>query len=1612
MLDDAGALSFDIKKCVDVIKQKIPNKQRKFFQDFAKIWYKKLDMHYKLTLHEDDVVLFLSKHWQMLQKPKDKSSEIDIYDATIVDANTNETRFVDVIDIATEEVPHLVESMLLTFSRMQWDMQKYFYISLPIVRDKNNHYIGIDAAHTAATREVFCVFMLQATSAICDTKLLEEKLIDAIEDLTVSYAAQERMQKYLMEVQTNWQSLSGANKNETKILCEVNNFIDWLLKHYRITGVRYYKLVKGDNLEILPEKCAGVYSLPRHFSAVKRPFLQPTQEQAGEESFFITKLLYITKANVKSNIIRDEFLDLIGLRILNNEQQVTHEIRFIGLLDGIDSISNHSRIPLIRLKIDNIHHSAKNLSLYHKTSLRLILNSIPIEELFQAKLEFLYQTAVQMLMNKGTSKVIAFFREDFFKSFYTIQVLVPSTYYDKTFKKRLKKFVQEHFNSQEIQMKIYYPMANFVMVYTTIQNITRKSIEYNPQEMSQKIRWLALPWESKVKVHLHEIMKNTDAEALYQQFVPESTEVYRNNVKPTDAAFDIQQLARLSNTQTMLAHINTDIESESDLFLLRLYLYNQDVTLTDLFPIVKNLGMSLVKERKYDIESNHQVYSIISLSLTSHNPLSLTQSRAKTIMRCITQILAKNYQNDALNSLLMFSDISIEQLEVIRAYMYYLVQLKFDLRLEYMIQTSLTYPELVNELIALFMDRFTPHNKATNQDILEKKLGFLEKLEVVKTLNEDKFFKALTECIFATMRTNFFIAVKDCLVLKIYPRLISFMPNPKPKIETFVFSNRVVGTHLRMNKISRGGLRWSSRKEDYRTEVLGLMQAQQLKNAIIGPDGGKGVFVPCMLKGTKHDFQEALECYRVFIQSLLSISDNIVNNQVITPENVEPIDGPDTYLVVAADKGTATFSDEANQIAHEKHFWLGDAFASGGKNGYDHKKLGITAIGAWQSLYWHMKSIGKDVYKTPFTMIGIGDMSGDVFGNGVLVTQNIKLVAAFDHRHIFIDPTPKATQATLNERKRLFKLASSSWDDYNRDKISAGGGVFSRSEKYIKLSKEMKTLFDFDEDKIAPDALIQKILMLDVDVLFNAGIGTFVKATAQSHAEVGDIANDTTRVNGKELRAKAVIEGGNLGLTQQARVEYALHGGLINLDAVDNAGGVLCSDYEVNIKILLQLVVDKGLITYPERNKLLNKYTNEVVDIVLDYITLQNIAITLAESQVTAKIPIYIRYIKTLYDKNIINKNVDAIPDEKVIKTRLVSNQSLTRPEIAVLISYTKLQLVKDIAKSSIVDDPFCNVFLLRCFPPTVRKEYQEQLLHHPLKRKIIATRLSGYCIRVMGITYLRQMADEVQASSETALKAMLIVNATCDLDNIILYLDSNTMMLKESQETIVNAYQEVRSLMRNVAQWFVINENKHLSMPISVCIEPYKEPLQVLTENLEAFESNDTLLAIKKKKEEYIEAGIDKEVADKISKIGAYHHLFPLIHSWSKLEEVEIVQYAQLYTSLYKRLNINWLVEKIESYPIDTVWSQMAKVNIINTLHNTIWEICETICMMIVKFDSFDNIDVAVSKVLERHKGSYEAWSDLLAKMVVTKQDEFSIFTVAIARLQAFQAALDAPTT
>ena len=1071
---------------------------------------------------------------------------------------------------------------------------------------------------------------------------------------------------------------------------------------------------------------------------------------------------------------------------------------------------------------------------------------------------------------------------------------------------------------------------------------------------------------------------------------------YSEDCTADDAVDDIKHMEKLSPEHEI--DLELYVSSEKELHL-RLFQYKNPIPLSDVLPMLENMDLRTLDERPYKVAVKDTPIWISDFTVVYGRAQQFELEKVKNIFeQAFIDTRSNHSENDGFNKLILSAELSWQEITILRAYAKYLRQTGFAFSQTYIEQALVNNAEITTDLIHLFQIKFDPKIKSKGFEELETKI--LQALEAIVSLDEDRIVRRILNLIKATLRTNYFQTddngnPKEYLSLKLSSKEVPELPLPLPLYEIFVYSPRFEAIHLRNAKVARGGIRWSDRREDFRTEVLGLMKAQKVKNAVIVPSGAKGGFVLKSVppQATREIIQnEVITCYKSFIRGLLDLTDNLKDGKAIRPPKVVCYDDEDTYLVVAADKGTATFSDTANAISKEYDFWLGDAFASGGSVGYDHKKIGITARGAWESVKRHFHELNLNYNDTDFTVVGVGDMSGDVFGNGMIYSPHIKLIGAFDHRHIFIDPTPNAA-ATFKERERLFNLPTSSWEDFDAALISPGGGVFKRSVKSIKLTPEMKKALDVQEDTLVPTELIRAILKAPVDLLFNGGIGTYVKASTESHADVGDKTNEACRINGGELRCRAVGEGGNLGFTQLGRVEYALQGGLINTDFIDNSAGVDCSDHEVNLKILLNQEVLKGTITEAQRNEILASMTQEVADLVLRDNYSQALVMSIASFYAVHMVGSHQTFIKELEHAIQLNRTVDFLPDDKKFLERKTAGIGLTRPELAVLLAYSKIHIKGEILLSDIPEDSYISQILDTAFPASLKKSFAAAMKEHSLRREIVATQLSNFIVNETGIVFVYNLQSESDATVAEILRATITTLRIFEVSELQKTIESLDFKLPLATQYELLAH--IRRLVYLSTRWF-LRHKKLNSENIEDTINQFSKNVRVLENVIPNLMGGSTKNYLESLQEQFNKAGISKDIARRIAGARALYTSLNIIEIATKYN-YDLTKTAQAYFAVGEYFNLLWFRDRIASDAREGYWEILSRL----TLRDELDTLQSLITVVIMKFSKKEpNADKAIESWIETNHRSMSRWEKILEMLHSSTSLDYSMFFIALREL------------
>jgi glutamate dehydrogenase len=1175
--------------------------------------------------------------------------------------------------------------------------------------------------------------------------------------------------------------------------------------------------------------------------------------------------LIVTKASLRSRVHRRAHLDYIGIKRFDRNGKVSGELRIVGLFTGTAYALSADSIPLIRRKIELVtRHAAFEPDSYSARALANILETYPRDELLQIDVDTLFDSAMRMLAIYERPRVRAIARPDRFDRFVSVLVYVPREKYDSDVRARIGERLAETFNGRVSAFQpAFLEGVPLTRVHYIIGRYEGATPKVDNAELERRIAEEVQTWPDLLKGALIKTHQGQEGRRLALTWLQAFTAGYREAFTPQETVVHIGRMEELSDEAPFAIDFEK-ISGVRDRISLKIFSLNRSLPLTERVPILSDMGFIAVEERTYDIAGGlgRRIYLHDMTLIRGRGGEIDLDKLDEPLTELALAIASGKAESDYYNALTLEAGMVWRDAALLRSMSRYLRQINIAFSHAYMAGVIVKHAAISEKIVALFKARFDPAREAGRGKAQEEIAAEIETaLNAVDSLDEDRILRRFVNLVQAMLRTNVFQRdngkPKDVISFKLEAAKVDQLPAPRPLYEIFLSSPRVEGLHLRFGRVARGGLRWSDRPEDFRTEVLGLVKAQQVKNAVIVPVGAKGGFVPKKLPPIADRgawMAEGTEAYRIFIRTLLDITDNLVGGKTVPPADTVRHEGDDPYLVVAADKGTATFSDTANEIAIERGFWLGDAFASGGSVGYDHKKMGITARGAWEAVKRHFREIDVDIQTTPFSVAGVGDMSGDVFGNGMLLSQQIKLVAAFDHRDIFIDPEPDPA-STWAERKRLFDLPRSSWQDYDKALISKGGGIFPRSLKSIPLSPEIKSLLGLSVDAVTPQLLMTTILKLNVDLLFFGGIGTYIRAGSQTDAEVGDRANDPIRIRGRDVRAKVIGEGANLGMTQLGRIEAALAGVRLNTDAIDNSAGVNTSDYEVNIKIALAPAVADGRLSADARVSFLAEMTDEVGHLVLANNHRQTLALSLAQRRGAEDLGFEQRLMQVLESRDLLDRGVEYLPDDAVLSERVRDKLPLTRPELAVLLAYAKNALFADLLETGVPDDPYLVRELARYFPQPMREPYRSDIDAHRLRREIIATRLCNAMIDLGGPSLLVRLGG---AGVEQAAAAFAAVYDSFRLADLISGLDA--LDAKMSGALQLELYGAVQDMLLSRIGWFL--KNADLGEGLQSVVHRFRDGLDLVRSSLKDTLAPDAESTRQKRAAELVTAGVPQELA------------------------------------------------------------------------------------------------------------------------------------------------------
>jgi glutamate dehydrogenase len=1422
-----------------------------------------------------------------------------------------------VLEVVNDDMPFLVDSITALLTERGIGIHSLSHPILSVTRDDKGRRTGLAAAGAeGAIRESMIQVQVDQIGGEAELAAIEAGVVQVLADVRAAVAGWRpilaRLAVVTAAVREDVPASAGAAAGEAA------EFLEWLSQdHFTFLGYREYRVGEGreGGAGAVEGSGLGLMSDP-NYTILRDAEGRPADWSPEMDAFVSdTSPLLILKANRRSTVHRPTHFDVIGVKRYDDRGKVVGEHAFVGLFTSAAYNRSPRSIPLLRQKVERIIAQAGFTPGSHDgKSLNNVLATYPRDELFQSSDDQLYRNALGVLHLATRPRTRLFVRPDRFGRFMSCLVYVPRERYSTELRVKLGDILSDAFNGRVATWTPSFGDEALARVHFVIAGLRGRIPDHDTAAIEQRIIGAVRSWGDVLHEALIERQGEHEGNRLHARYGKGFNAGYRDAFNAVTAIADIEKMEGLTAVAPLALKFYRRLEDADSAVRFKLFRLGEAVPLSDCLPVLEHMGFRVLEEHPYLVSRGGDEIWLHDFYMTSADgaDLDLGALGAK-LEQAYAAIWAGTVDDDPLNRLVLLAGLSARETMLLRAYSRFLRQVRIPYSFEYMEDALAGNPGIARSLVALFHALFDPAtggDAAAREHEAARICGEIEAaLEAVASLDVDRILRRFRNAIEATLRTNCFQpdangADKTYVSFKFDCAKLDELPLPRPWREIFVYATWVEGVHLRGGPVARGGLRWSDRKEDYRTEVLGLVKAQQVKNAVIVPVGSKGGFLPKALPagGSREEvLTEAIRCYKTFLAGLLDITDNLDGAQVVPPASAIRRDGDDPYLVVAADKGTATFSDIANGVAADYGFWLGDAFASGGSNGYDHKGMGITAKGVWEAVKRHFRELGHDTQTQPFTVIGCGDMSGDVFGNGMLLSDKIRLVAAFDHRDIFIDPDPDPVKS-FAERKRMFALPRSSWQDYGKTLISKGGGIFPRSAKSIALTPEIRELTGLKPDRVTPSELIHTLLKTPADLMWFGGIGTYIKASRESHADVGDRANDAIRVSASEIRTRVIGEGANLGVTQRARVELSARGVKINTDAVDNSAGVDCSDHEVNIKIALGAVVGAGDMTEKQRNALLARMTGEVSELVLQTNYNQTLAISLADARAPALLEEHARFMRALEGQGLLDRAVELLPTDDELAERRQAGRGLTRPEIAVLVAYAKITVFSELVRSEVPDDPFMERFLTGYMPEPIRTKYRDVLKTHRLRREIIATVAANAMVNEAGPSLYNRLCEETGVPAAETVRAFIIVREIYGLPGIAGAINALDNKVAAATQTEMHL-----ALSDMIAAQSLRLLHGGAGRPIAEAVAFYGPGIARIVANADGMITAFSKKRLAQRTAELVKAGAPKALAARVAGLELLGGAIDVVEVASRLGR-DVADVAANYFAAGARFDLDWL--------------------------------------------------------------------------------------------------------
>ncbi|RPK64088.1 NAD-specific glutamate dehydrogenase [Streptomyces sp. ADI96-02] len=1541
-----------------------------------------LQRYYLHTAPEDlggrdpvDVFGAAASHYRLAENRPQGTASVRVHTPTVEENGWTCSH--SVVEVVTDDMPFLVDSVTNELSRQGRGIHVVIHPQVVVRRDVTGKLIEVltdgrgtagrpsaksaeqraaELPHDALVESWIHVEMDRETDR-ADLQQITADLLRVLSDVRETVEDWDKMREAALRIADDLPGEPLDDLADTEVE-EARELLRWLAAdHFTFLGYREYELKDDDALAAVAGTGLGILRSDPHHSVDEDHPVSPSFDRLPADARAKArehKLLVLTKANSRATVHRPSYLDYVGVKKFDAKGNVVGERRFLGLFSSAAYTESVRRVPVIRRKVAEVVEGAGfSYNSHDGRDLLQILETYPRDELFQTPVDQLRSIVTSVLYLQERRRLRLYLRQDEYGRYYSAIVYLPRDRYTTGVRLRLIDILKEElggnsvdftaWNTESILSRLHFVIR--VPVGTELPHLTDADTDRIEARLVEAARSWADGFQEALTAELGE-ERAAELLRLYGHSFPEG---YKADHSPRAAVSDLVHLETLKEGERDFAlSLYEPVGAGPGERRFKIYRTGEQVSLSAVLPALQMLGVEVVDERPYELRCADRTHAwIYDFGLRIPQATGgggaaghLADDARARFQDAFAAVWKGEAENDGFNALILGAGLTWRQAMVLRAYAKYLRQAGSTFSQDYMESTLQNNVHTTRLLVSLFEARMSPGRQRAGTELTD---GLLEELDgaldQVASLDEDRILRSFLTVIKATLRTNFFQTKEDgaphsYVSMKFDPQAIPDLPAPRPAFEIWVYSPRVEGVHLRFGKVARGGLRWSDRREDFRTEILGLVKAQMVKNTVIVPVGAKGGFVAKQLPdpGVDRDawMAEGIAAYRTFISALLDITDNMVAGEVVPPADVVRHDEDDTYLVVAADKGTASFSDIANEVAVAYGFWLGDAFASGGSAGYDHKGMGITARGAWESVKRHFRELGHDSQTEDFTVVGVGDMSGDVFGNGMLLSEHIRLVAAFDHRHIFLDPRPDAA-TSYAERRRLFDLPRSSWADYDKKLLSAGGGIHPRSAKSIPLNAQVREALGIDGSvtKMTPADLMRAILQAPVDLLWNGGIGTYIKAVAESNADVGDKANDAIRVNGEDLRAKVVGEGGNLGATQLGRIEFARSGGRINTDAIDNSAGVDTSDHEVNIKILLNGLVRDGDMTVKQRNKLLAEMTDEVGALVLRNNYAQNTALANACAQAPSLLHAQQRFMRRLERDGHLDRALEFLPADRQIRELLSSGKGLSQPELAVLIAYTKITAADELISTELPDDPHLQKLVHAYFPTQLRERFPEAVEGHALRREIITTVLVNDTVNSAGSTFLHRLREETGASVEEIVRAQFTAREIFGLSQVWDAVEALDNRVAADVQTRIRLHS--RRLVERGSRWLLGNRPQPVA--IAETVEGFRDGVEKVWNELPQLLKGADLDWYHSILDELTTAGVPDELAVRVAGFSSAFPALDIVAIADRTDQ-DPLGVAEVYYDLADRLRVTQLMDRIIELPRADRWQSMARASIREDLY------------------------------------------------------------------------------